>query len=176
VCGEPPRPARDRGCAVDELLGFSVRLGAEGLTPEHAAKLADAPLQLSVFGLADDGSVRYYLPTPSDPSSPTLGLTSRWQPLPLSVRLAVNHRPGRVRVFALASPTRATVADIDRLAAALVGQARAEVDDPPWHLRLAPDRVAPLCSELDGCSSAETELEVTGSMPGAATDSFGRTP
>ena len=135
-------------------------------TPELAAKLGAAPVSLSVFGIAEDGSVRYYLPTPSDPSLPSLALSSRWQPLPLSIRLAVHHDPGRVRVFALASPASPTVADIDRLAAALRDSPRADVDDPPWHLRL--DRAASsagllrdLCDDLDRCSSAETELAIT---------------
>jgi hypothetical protein len=158
LCGEPPRPARARGCALDELLGFSIRLGDETLAPEAAASLAAADLQLSLFGVSDDGEVRYYLPTPGDPSLPELGVESRWRPLPLSIRLEVNHAPGRVRVFALASEVAPSVHDIDRLAAALRGQPSATVDDLPWHRRLDRAALGGLCGELDRCASAETEF------------------
>lgn len=160
VCGAPPRPARAHGCALDELLGFSIRLGDETLSPEAAASLAAARLHLSLFGIAEDGEVRYYLPTPDDPSLPSLSFESRWRPLPLSIRLAVNHGPGRVRVFALASEVAPTVAEIDRLAAALRVQPSATVDDPAWHRRLDRAELGGLCSELDRCASAETEFSI----------------
>ncbi|KIG18552.1 hypothetical protein DB30_00237 [Enhygromyxa salina] len=158
VCGTPPRPARDHGCALDELLGFSVRLGDEALDPRAAAALAEAPLHLSVFGIAETGEVRYYLPNPGASELPELAMTKGWTALPTSVRLAVNHGPGRVRVFALASALEPSTADIDRLAASLAEQARASVDDPPWHLRLEADELAPLCSDVDRCASAESEF------------------
>ncbi|PRQ08315.1 hypothetical protein [Enhygromyxa salina] len=158
VCGTPPRPASDRGCELDELLGFSVRLGDEALDPRAAASLVAAPLHLSVFGIAEDGEVRYYLPNPDARELPALAVTNRWAALPVSVRLAVNHGPGRVRVFALASELQPSTADIDRLAAALAEQPRASVDDLPWHLRLEAAELAPLCRDLDRCASAETEF------------------
>lgn len=160
VCGEPPRPARERGCRLDELLGFSVRLGVEQLDHEAARTLAAASLHLSVFGVGDDGEVRYYLPTPADAITPELGVESRWRPVPLSIRIDVNHAPGRVRVFALASDVAPTVADIDRLAAALRVQPSATVDDPPWHRRLAHAALGGLCQDLDRCASAESEFSI----------------
>ncbi|HVH97624.1 MAG TPA: hypothetical protein VM869_02900, partial [Enhygromyxa sp.] len=160
VCGDPPRPARGRGCSLDELLGFSVRLGDEQLDRERAAALAAADLHLSLFGVAEDGEVRYYLPTPADLSLPSLRVESRWRPLPLSIQLGVNHAPGRVRVFALASEVAPSVADIDRLAAALRMQPSATVDDPPWHRRLDRAVLGSLCSDLDRCVSAEAEFSI----------------
>jgi hypothetical protein len=159
VCGQPVRSAATRGCSLDETLGFSVRLGAETLTPELESALARAPLSVSTFGLAEDGSVLYYLPTPDEPAGTRLTLGAPWQPLPFSVRLAVNHAPGRVRVFALASDRPASVADVDRLAAALASQPIADLDDPPWHLRLGP-ALASLCPQPARCASAETLLSI----------------
>lgn len=158
VCGTPPQPASDHGCELDELLGFSIRLGDDELEPQAAASLAAAPLHLSVFGITDNGEVRYYLPTPDISLLPALALDDRWAALPLSVQLAVNHTPGRVRVFALASELEPTISDIDRLASALGSQRRADVDDLPWHLRLEARELAPLCSDVDRCASAESEF------------------
>jgi hypothetical protein len=160
VCGSPARPAASRGCNLDELLGFSLRLGDESLDPSAASALARAPLYTSVFGIAADGELLYYLPTPIEPSHATLRLGTGWQALPISVRLDVNHEPGRVRVFALASEAPADVADIERWVSALRAQPRAGIDDPPWHRRLAPSVLGPVCRDRDRCASAETELSI----------------
>lgn len=161
VCGQPVRTAAARGCSLDETLGFSVRLGLEGLAPEAASTLGRAPLHVSAFGLAEDGSLLYYSPTPDDRSRTTVTLGAPWQPLPFSVRLAVNHAPGRVRVFALASEHPADVADVEHLAAALRPQPPADIDDPPWHLRLPAAKLASLCPQPARCASAETVLSIT---------------
>jgi hypothetical protein len=160
VCGQPVRSAATRGCSLDETLGFSMRLGAETLTPELESALARAPLSVSTFGLAEDGRLLYYLPTPDEPTRVRLTLGAPWQPLPFSVRLAVNHAPGRVRVFALASEHPASVTDIDRLAAALASQPIADLDDPPWHLRVPSSALASLCPQPSRCASAETLLSI----------------
>jgi hypothetical protein len=165
VCGQPVRSAATRGCTLDETLGFSVRLGAENLTPEVESALGRAPLSVSAFGLAEDGAILYYLPTPDDPASTRLSLGAPWQPLPFSVRLAVNHAPGRVRVFALASDQPAGVADIERFARALAPQPIADLDDPPWHLRLPDAATASLCPQPARCASAETVLTITSADP-----------
>lgn len=161
MCGQPVRAAATRGCALDETLGFSIRLGAEDLSPDTASALDRAPLHVSAFGLAEDGSVLYYLPTPDEPASTRVSLGAPWQPLPFSVRLAVNHAPGRVRVFALASERPAEVADIERFAAALASQPIADLDDPPWHLRLPDRALASLCPHPARCASAEAVLTIT---------------
>jgi hypothetical protein len=166
VCGQPVRSAATRGCTSDETLGFSVRLGAEGLSPEAASVVGRAPLHVSAFGIAEDGSPLYYLPTPDLPApdetaTTTVALGAPWQPLPFSVRLSVNHRPGRVRVFVLASERPAELADIEGFAAALATQPPADLDDPPWHLRLPDAALASLCPQRLRCASAETVLTIT---------------
>jgi hypothetical protein len=159
VCGHPVRAAAARGCTLDETLGFSIRLGAEGLASNTTS------LHVSAFGLAEDGSLLYYLPTPDEPARTRVSLGAPWQPLPFSVRLAVNHAPGRVRVFALASERPAEVADIERFAVALAPQAPANLDDPPWHLRLPDSALASLCPHSTRCASAETVLSITAAHP-----------
>lgn len=158
MCGQPVRSAAQRGCAHDELLGFSVRLGDETLTPASAAELGRAPLSLSVFGIDAAGDVLYYSPTPVEPARHTIALGSGWQALPLSVRLAVNHQPGRVRVFVLAGEAPLAADELPELARALAAQPSADVDDMPWHLRLAPALLQRVCPQLGRCASAETEL------------------
>jgi hypothetical protein len=170
VCGQPVRAAATRGCSLDETLGFSIRLGAEDLAPEVASALARAPLHVSAFGLAEDGSLLYYLPTPDEPATTRVSLGAPWQPLPFSVRLAVNHAPGRVRVFALASDRPAEVADLERLAAALAPQPIADLDDPPWHQRLPDSVLASVCPQPSRCASAETVLELLAIAPPHAED------
>lgn len=170
VCGEPARPASARGCGLHELLGFSLRLGDESLDPSRASALARAPLHTSVFGIAADGELLYYLPTPVEPSHALLRLGAGWQALPISVRLDVNHAPGRVRVFALASDAPADVADIERWAAVLADQPSASIDAPPWHLRMAPSVLGPICGDPDRCASAETELTIPTSVAPPRTD------
>jgi hypothetical protein len=83
VCGQPVRAAATKGCTLDETLGFSIRLGAEDLTPEAASALGRAPLHVSAFGLEADGSLLYYLPTPDEPASARVSLGAPWQPLPV---------------------------------------------------------------------------------------------
>jgi hypothetical protein len=161
MCGQPVRSAVTRGCSIDETLGFSLRLGADGLAPETASALGRAPMHVSTFGLAEDGSLLYYLPTPDEPASATATLGAPWRSLPFSVRLSINHAPGRVRVFALASERPADIADIEHLAAALRPQPIATIDDPPWHLRLPDAALASLCPQPLRCASAETVLTIT---------------
>jgi hypothetical protein len=165
VCGQPVRSAATRGCSLDETLGFSVRLGSESLTPQAESAIARAPLHVSAFGLAEDGSLLYYLPTPDEPSRTRLTLGAPWQPLPFSVRLAVNHAPGQVRVFALASDRPASIGDIERFALALSHQPIADLDDPPWHLRLPSAAFASLCPHSARCASAETVLTLAPAQP-----------
>lgn len=161
VCGQPVRSAAPRGCSIDEALGFSVRLGAEALAREAAAVIGRAPLHVSAFGLADDGSLLYYTPTPDEAATITVALGAPWQPLPFSVRLSINHEPGRVRVFALASERPADIEDIERFAAALRPQPPATIDDPPWHLRLPDAAIASLCPQRLRCASAQAVLTIT---------------
>lgn len=162
VCGTPSRPAASTGCQLDELLGFSARLRV----PE-AAGMAVGPRHLTVFGIDDAGRVLYYAPTPEPGSTaPVLEHGESWRALPLSVRLAVNHRPGRLAVFAIATPDPVDVATVDAWARALVGRPPGTVDTPPWHLRLAATEFGPHRCGLArrDCASAELHLVL---RPGA---------
>lgn len=161
VCGKPARPAAQRGCTIDELLGFSIRLGDETLDATAAAALAEAPLHLALFGIDERGELLYYTPTPVDSTSALVRLGEPAHALPLAIRLDINHRSGRVRVYALAGEQPVDVATIERWAAALHVQPPAGIDDPPWHLRLAPSLLGPACQRLDRCASAQTELWLT---------------
>jgi hypothetical protein len=161
VCGKPARPAAQRGCTTDELLGFSIRLGDETLDARAAAALAEAPLHLAVFGIDERGELLYYTPTPAEHASELVRLGEPAHALPLAIRLGINHRSGRVRVYALAGEQPVDVATIERWAAALHVQPPAGIDDPPWHLRLAPSLLGPACQRLDRCASAQTELWLT---------------
>lgn len=161
VCGKPARPARQQGCSTDELLGFSIRLGDETLDARSAELLREGPLHLAIFGLDDRGELLYYTPTPDEPASELVTLGEPAHALPLTIRLGVNHRSGRVRVYALAGDQPVDVATIERWAAALHVQAPASIDDPPWHLRLAPSLLGPACQRLDRCASAQAELWLT---------------
>ena len=177
VCGEPPRPVGSGGCAADDLLGFSARLGVESLALQAAAALGEAPLQLSVFGLDAHGELLYYAPTPEHSQLPALELDGGWTALPMSVRLEVNHSPGLTRVFALASEQVPTLAELDEWGAALAQTPVASVDDPPWHLRLG--TLTRVCPRVERCASAETEFTLApASAPGrtTSTDESGTPP
>ena len=157
VCGQPTRAAHRRGCELDELLGFALRLDP-GLLASDAA---GAPLQLTLFGLSERGELYYYAPNPDDAALPRLDTVERWTPVPLSIRLQVNHRPGRVRVFALASPEPATTAEVEGWAALLTTRPAATPDSPPWHLSLPPAQLEQVCPTPKLCASAESEFEIT---------------
>ena len=160
VCGQPPRPAQRGGCRMDELLGFSARLGDEGLEPAAAAAFEGGPRSLTVFGLDAEGELLYYAPTPASAELPTLELGAGWTALPMSVRLEVNHEPGQVRVFALLSEREPSLAMLDSWARALADAPPATLDDPPWHLRLPAAALREVCPRAQRCASAETELEL----------------
>lgn len=144
------RDVAGSSCAKDATLGFAIRID-ESYTGGSA---------LALFGVADDGEVLYYVPVPDDARQPALA-HGRWQPLSRAVKLAVNHRPGRVRVFALLGPTTPSLDAIDEAAAALARQPVATQTDPPWHERLA--GTLPLlaaCGAPGQCASAELEFWV----------------
>lgn len=182
VCGDPARSVGggvdglDRGaCALDEVLGFALRMDWEPRPAAHgepAARAwlppADGPMHVSLFGVDARGELLYYAPTPKPapawildaPADPRSG-EPRWQATPIAVRLEVNHVPGPLRVFALASPEPPTLAELERWAEALAGAPAAGVDTLPWHLRLSDaDFGARVCPERQRCASAETSLRL----------------
>ncbi len=144
-----PRPAGAGPCSLRDALGFEYRARA-------SAALAGEPGVLSLFGVDEDGRVQYYAPTPADAASVT-ATRGRSTAAPLSINLAVNHRPGRVQIYALLSPVTPTVNQIDRWASSLEGYV-ATTDDEPWHRRLGEAQLAAVCPTLADCESAEATL------------------
>lgn len=147
-------PASHEGCSLEGTLSFAYR-AAPGVRG-----------QLTLFGLADDGTVHYYLPTPIDAALPHVAEGS-WQPLPLAVKLSVNHDVGRVQVYALVSARPPDVDEVDAIAAALIGAQPHAREPSPWHLHLSSDpTLAALCGE-DGsaCHSARLAFELERNRP-----------
>ncbi len=147
------RPAGDAPCSLRDVLGFEYRVRARG---ETVGALAGDAGVLSLFGVDEDGRVQYYAPTPVDAAGvkPTRGRSTA---APLSINLSVNHRPGRVQIYALLSPVTPTVNQIDRWASSLEGFV-ASTDDEPWHRRLGAAQLAAVCPALTDCESAEATL------------------
>ncbi len=151
-------PAAEHGCALDGTLSFAYRVD-----PTVAAGT------LSLFGVAADGSVLYYAPTPADAA----GLQTRagtWTPLPMVVRLDVNHEAGPVVLYGLLASRVPTVSEVDALAAALAQDgaftAGSRIGADPWHIRLAEDStLANLCSESHPCQSAELTFTIAPARP-----------
>jgi hypothetical protein len=156
LCGPRPdalRPARPGGCALSETLAFAYRAAAP-----------DTRGSLTLFGVDAQGRVRYYAPTPVDPAA--LSVTSgAWRAAPLSVRLGVNHAPGRLRLYALLSPRAPSVENVDALAAPLTDSRGAALDGP-WHLTADDTLSNALCGpDADACQSARLDLMLTQETP-----------
>ncbi|HET6584288.1 MAG TPA: hypothetical protein VFG69_12585 [Nannocystaceae bacterium] len=156
LCADPGdvavRPASD-GCALAGTLSFAYRVEADwtgGAT-------------LVLFGVDAEGGALYYVPTP-DTTAPTVA-AGRWYSLDRAVRLAVNHRPGRVRVFGLLTDAAPDLDEIDETAALLHALAPAVVGDPPWHERLGGGAIASACARTQTCASAELDLWIHEDRP-----------
>lgn len=132
-------------CAVDATLGFAVRVDGRHRGGDH----------LVLFGIGAGGDVQYYLPTPDQPS---VAIVTRdaWTPLQRAVRLAVNHAPGGLRVYAALVERPPTVDDVD--AAAEFLRTAADDEQTPWIERLG--SAHPWTAQCpDGrCSSAQLDL------------------
>jgi hypothetical protein len=157
LCGDAPdgamRPASE-GCASTGTLAFTYRI-----EPEWAG--GDT---LVLFGVDGNGEARYYVPTP-DLAAPT-AVPGQWRALERTVRIDVNHRPGRLRVFGLLTDAAPDVDAIDETAALLSALPPATVGDPPWHERLAGSGlIANSCARSQSCASAELELWIHEDRP-----------
>ena len=75
------------GCPVDAELKLAYANASERLT--HAA----------FFGVGHDGTIYWYGPTPADHAPIEARQSAELTPFGESIRLEVNHRPGRVRVY-----------------------------------------------------------------------------
>jgi hypothetical protein len=151
-CGDPPRIANEAECRIDEVMSFAAR------PPRGSASVGT----LTVFGVTDDGALRYYSPTPVDPAV-MVPASPRTEALPLSVRLNVNHRAERVRVFALWSSTGAPDARaLDRWAAALHADEGVGTDGATWMQILENQRDPDLMTTCPAeCSAAATVVTIT---------------
>jgi len=150
LCGPDPGPGgspslRARDCRLSDLMGFAYRV------PEPAAGT------LTLFGVDAEGDPMFYLPTPVDPSGASVS-AGRWQPLPLGVRLAVNHAPGALRVYGLVAPTVATDDEVRRFVEHLQSQPPAAPGDAPWIERVGADALDRLCPASASCHAAELNL------------------
>ncbi len=109
--------------AQPKLEVFCARKSAEGVELQGAKDAPfgllrcpqDAELKLAYanpsprlryaafFGVDQHGSIYWYGPTPAETGAVEVAHTSELRPFGESIRLAVNHRPGKVRVFGLFS-------------------------------------------------------------------------
>jgi hypothetical protein len=141
-------------CSIDASIGFATRIDARHHGGEHFV----------LFGVDEGGELQYYLPTP-DVAAPTLLARDRWIPLDRAVRLRVNHRPGRVRVFAgmLAHPP--TLDALEDAAAALAREPASAGDEIPWIERLGPGHRLTADCAFGRCLGAELEFRVDAATP-----------
>jgi hypothetical protein len=152
-CAAPAQPILDGSCAVNRDLSFAFKVEGE------QRRGVDPNASLSLFGIDQSGELKYYFPTPVDHELPTTR-SQRWTAIEHSVRLDVNHKPGRVRMFALWSPEPPLVQDIESFHQALI----ASEDLGPgeaWTERMPHDLLARLCGPTDECRSAQSELTIT---------------
>ncbi len=140
----PPLVARD--CDARSLLGFGYCVGpvAEGGV-------------LTLFGVDAQGDPMFYAPTPVDEAAVRV-VADRWRPLPLAVRLSVNHAPGSLRVYGVVAPTAATPDEIRAWVHALTLQSPAREGTPPWIERVPVSSLRRLCPASTSCHAAELQL------------------
>ncbi|MBN2495855.1 MAG: hypothetical protein JXR96_14790 [Deltaproteobacteria bacterium] len=114
VCiGSPEgRPIRPAGtipgrfvCRIDETLGFTY------LNPGGRFSA------LAVWACDSSGECLWYLPDPAEPGSVSIEPAERPRALERTVRLHVNHRPGRYQLKVLFSRTPLDFEQIQRIAA-----------------------------------------------------------
>jgi hypothetical protein len=75
---------------------------------------AKAARYLFVFGKTEQGELLWYTPTPAAPESVRVPAAPNGATLPFSTRLAVNHRPGRVRIYALFTAEPVALSDVEK--------------------------------------------------------------
>lgn len=136
-------------CPADASVGFALRVDARHHGGDH----------LALFGVDGDGGVQYYLPTPDQPS---ITLTGRdaWVSLDRAVRLAVNHPPGRVRVYAALLPHAPRIEAIEQAAATLARMPDVGDDERPWLDRLGPGHALFADCVFGRCLGAELEFRI----------------
>jgi len=150
-------PAASAACPWSGRLSFA-----------YAVSEAVAPGSLlTLFAVDDHGRVSYYAPTPDGVTS-IVTTAGRWQALPISVALAVNHVPGRWQLHALTTTTPVTPAEV-REAAQLLASTPADPDagpTPSWLERLAGrGQLARRCAAAPTCHTAELSFWIEEDTP-----------
>lgn len=119
---------------------------------------------LTLFAVDDHGRVNFYAPTPDGITS-VVTVAGRWQALPISIALPVNHNPGRWHIYAVTTPVPVTPADVTEAAAALTAS-REATTATSWTERLAGQgRISHLCAAADTCHTAEIEFWIEEDTP-----------
>lgn len=163
LCGPQIHFARPAGCGLDEELTFAFRLA-----PSFQPGTAGPGGRLVLFGLDEAGDTLYYAPTPAPDPAPSVPLATAlgagWQGAGFGVRLAVNHVPGRVRVYGLWTRAQVGVEDIDTWAERL--RRDHHVDHPAAASRWAEAAGligTDVCPSADACADAWIDLRLTAS-------------
>lgn len=145
------QPASEQGCPLTGTLAFAYRV-------DPSSSISAGVLAL--FGIDARGNVSYYAPTPVDP----LGFevtVGRWQPLPLSIDLDVNHAPGTVRLYGVVTPVPLTVDDVDEAASILSSRPPEEAETTIWTVRLGGrGRLAEVCAPPGACLTAQLVFDL----------------
>lgn len=159
LCGASPdgglRSAAYSGCPLRGTLSFAYRV-------DPAAISAGV---LTLFGIDEAGGVSYYAPTPvdADPVDVEIG---RWQPLPMSVALEVNHAPGRLRLHAVVTPVPLDVEDVDEAVEILRTRPVSKTYGSTWIAGLrGQGRIARICAVPEACPSAELTFRIHEDAP-----------
>ena len=147
------QPASVSGCPLSGELSFAYRVDA-------IASL-DAGV-LTIFGVDGSGEVTYYAPTPAD-AEPIPIEVGRWQALPMTIALDVNHAPGVLRLYGLVTPVALTVDDVDEAASMLRARPATRA---AWPTRLGGrGRIARICAPPQACLSAELTFRIHEDSP-----------
>jgi len=109
---------RNAGASIVEIDGDKKKDCPLGATLKFAYTNRSKFSQLAVVGVTADFSLRWYLPRSPKGSSIAIKASVVDEPLERSVKLAVNHQAGPLRVFAIFSNTVITAASLNKAVAA----------------------------------------------------------
>lgn len=98
------KPDGSLACRVDETLGFGY------VNPAGAFQ------GLSMFAVGPRGGIHWYLPDPAEPGGLAIGPAARPEPVPRTVRLSVNHRPGKYTLAIVFSDRPLRLQELEPLA------------------------------------------------------------
>lgn len=140
--------ASPNGCGIEEVMTLAYRLPTDGELERG---------YLSAFGLAQDGTLLHYAPTPTEPEPLSVSST-QFVASEVSVRLAVNHEPGDVHVFAIVG-SRPVPIELIEVAAHELRRAPGDPEVSDWTLGLSFPTRSLLCSDRN-CLTARFDLEI----------------